>query len=132
MVGPAGAFAPAGLRHRPGRGGKARAEAAQVASDEFAVYFRELIAIRRARPAEDLLSEMIAAEDDGEKLTEDELIATCVLLLVAGHETTVGLISNAHPRPAPASRTSSPRCGLTRAWLPARSRRRCGTTRRCR
>jgi cytochrome P450 len=37
---------------------------------------------------------MIAAEDDGEKLTEDELIATCVLLLVAGHETTVGLISN--------------------------------------
>ena len=73
----------------------ARAEAAEVASDEFATYFRELIAIRRARPAQDLLSEMIAAEDDGEKLTEDELIATCVLLLVAGHETTVGLISNA-------------------------------------
>ncbi|HEY2315316.1 MAG TPA: cytochrome P450 [Streptosporangiaceae bacterium] len=73
---------------------QARAEAAQVASDEFAVYFRELIAIRRARPAPDLLSEMIAAEDNGEKLTEDELIATCVLLLVAGHETTVGLISN--------------------------------------
>jgi cytochrome P450 len=72
----------------------ARAEAAQVASDEFAVYFRELIAVRRAHPAEDLLSQMIAAEDDGEKLTEDELIATCVLLLVAGHETTVGLISN--------------------------------------
>lgn len=74
---------------------EARAEAAQVASDEFAAYFRELIAIRRARPAQDLLSEMIDAEDDGEKLTEDELIATCVLLLVAGHETTVGLISNA-------------------------------------
>ncbi len=73
---------------------QARAEAAQVAGDEFAVYFRELIAVRRAHPAEDLLSEMIAAEDDGEKLTEDELIATCVLLLVAGHETTVGLISN--------------------------------------
>jgi cytochrome P450 len=73
---------------------EARAEAAQVASDEFAVYFRELIAIRRARPAQDLLSQMIAAEDDGEKLTEDELIATCVLLLVAGHETTVGLIAN--------------------------------------
>ena len=74
---------------------QARADAAQVASDEFAAYFRELIAIRRARPAQDLLSEMISAEDDGEKLTEDELIATCVLLLVAGHETTVGLISNA-------------------------------------
>jgi cytochrome P450 len=73
---------------------QAREDAAQVASDEFAVYFRELIAIRRAQPAQDLLSEMIAAEDGGEKLTEDELIATCVLLLVAGHETTVGLISN--------------------------------------
>ena len=73
----------------------AKAEAAAVAGDEFAVYFRELIATRRARPADDLLSEMIAAEDNGERLTEDELIATCVLLLVAGHETTVGLISNA-------------------------------------
>jgi cytochrome P450 len=83
---------------------KARAEAAAVAGDEFAEYFRELIATRRAQPAGDLLSEMIAAEDDGEKLTENELIATCILLLVAGHETTVGLISNAilallrHPR----------------------------------
>jgi hypothetical protein len=74
---------------------KAKAEAAAVAGDEFAVYFRELIATRRAQPTEDLLSEMIAAEDNGERLTEDELIATCVLLLVAGHETTVGLISNA-------------------------------------
>jgi cytochrome P450 len=74
---------------------KAKADAAEVAGDEFAVYFRELIATRRAHPTDDLLSEMIAAEDDGERLTEDELIATCVLLLVAGHETTVGLISNA-------------------------------------
>jgi cytochrome P450 len=74
---------------------KAKAEAAAVAGDEFAVYFRDLIARRRAEPTEDLLSEMIAAEDDGERLNEDELIATCVLLLVAGHETTVGLISNA-------------------------------------
>jgi cytochrome P450 len=72
-----------------------RAQAAQAASDEFAEYFRELIAARRARPAADLLSDLIRAEDNGEMLTEDELIATCVLLLVAGHETTVGLISNA-------------------------------------
>ena len=62
---------------------------------EFADYFRELIAARRARPGDDLLSELIRAEDDGERLSEQELIATCVLLLVAGHETTVGLISNA-------------------------------------
>lgn len=74
---------------------QARADAAQIARDEFAEYFRELIARRRARPSGDLLSELISAEDGGEKLTEDELIATCVLLLVAGHETTVGLISNA-------------------------------------
>jgi len=74
---------------------QARADAADVASAEFAAYFRELIALRRGRPQPDLLSAMIAAEVQGEKLTEDELIATCVLLLVAGHETTVGLISNA-------------------------------------
>jgi cytochrome P450 len=74
---------------------QARAEGADLASAEFAVYFRELIALRRARPQPDLLSAMIAAEDSGDQLTEDELIATCVLLLVAGHETTVGLIANA-------------------------------------
>lgn len=74
---------------------QARAEAADAASEEFAAYFRELIAMRRAQPEADLLSAMIAAEDAGDQLTEDELIATCVLLLVAGHETTVGLISNA-------------------------------------
>jgi cytochrome P450 len=67
----------------------------RAAREEFAAYFRELIATRRAAPAGDLLSELIKAEDEGQRLTEDELIATCVLLLVAGHETTVGLISNA-------------------------------------
>jgi cytochrome P450 len=69
--------------------------AVAAARSEFADYFRELIAARRARPGEDLLSELIRAEDDGQRLSEQELIATCVLLLVAGHETTVGLISNA-------------------------------------
>ena len=71
------------------------AAAVQEARLEFADYFRELIAIRRARPAADLLSQLIRAEDDGQYLSEQELIGTCVLLLVAGHETTVGLISNA-------------------------------------
>ncbi len=69
--------------------------AAEQARLEFAQYFRELIAARRHRPADDLLSELIHAEDDGQRLSEQELIATCVLLLVAGHETTVSLISNA-------------------------------------
>ena len=73
----------------------APARAAQQARLEFADYFRELIAARRRRPADDLLSELIRAEDEGQRLSEQELIATCVLLLVAGHETTVGLISNA-------------------------------------
>jgi cytochrome P450 len=69
--------------------------AAEQARREFAGYFGELIAARRAEPADDLLSELIRAEDDGHRLSEEELIATCVLLLVAGHETTVSLISNA-------------------------------------
>ncbi len=57
-------------------------------------YFRELIAERRAAPRDDMLSALIAAEEAGDKLNEDELMATCILLLVAGHETTVNLIGN--------------------------------------
>ena len=60
----------------------------------LAGYFRELIAERRAAPREDMLSALIAAEEAGDKLNEDELLATCLLLLVAGHETTVNLIGN--------------------------------------
>jgi cytochrome P450 len=73
------------------------AELAQTeqASAEFREYFTELIAARRSSPADDLLTKLIRAEDDGQRLTLDEMISTCVLLLVAGHETTVGLISNA-------------------------------------
>jgi cytochrome P450 len=69
--------------------------AAEQASLEFGEYFTELIAKRRSSPADDLLTKLIKAEDAGDRLTVEELIATCVLLLVAGHETTVGLISNA-------------------------------------
>jgi pimeloyl-[acyl-carrier protein] synthase len=57
-------------------------------------YFRELIAERRAAPRDDMLSALIAAEEAGDTLSEDELLATCLLLLVAGHETTVNLIGN--------------------------------------
>jgi cytochrome P450 len=60
----------------------------------LAGYFRELIAERRATPRNDLLSGLIAAEEAGDKLSEEELLATCILLLVAGHETTVNLIGN--------------------------------------
>jgi cytochrome P450 len=61
---------------------------------ELAEYFRDLIARRRAEPRADLLSGLIAAEEAGDKLSEDELLSTCILLLVAGHETTVNLIGN--------------------------------------
>jgi pimeloyl-[acyl-carrier protein] synthase len=57
-------------------------------------YLGGLIAERRAHPAGDLLTALIAAEDQGHQLTEAELVSMCVLLLVAGHETTVNLIAN--------------------------------------
>lgn len=57
-------------------------------------YFRDLAAERRRRPGPDLLSALLEAEERGDRLTEDELLATCVLLYVAGHETTVNLIGN--------------------------------------
>ena len=60
----------------------------------LAAYFRELIAERRAAPRGDLLSALIAAEEAGDTLNESELLATCILLLVAGHETTVNLLGN--------------------------------------
>jgi len=65
-----------------------------AARHALADYFRALIAERRAAPRGDMLSDLIAAEEAGDKLSEDELLATCILLLVAGHETTVNLIGN--------------------------------------
>ncbi len=57
-------------------------------------YFRALIAERRAAPRADMLSDLIAAEEAGDKLSEEELLSTCILILIAGHETTVNLIGN--------------------------------------
>ena len=65
-----------------------------AARQSLAEYFRGLIAQRRAAPRGDLLSGLIAAEEAGDKLNEVELLATCILLLIAGHETTVNLIGN--------------------------------------
>ncbi|QFT62276.1 cytochrome P450 [Roseivivax sp. THAF30] len=76
--------------------GRSRAdeEAANAAARDFAAFLRSVIAERRKRPGNDLLSELIAAEENGEKLDEKELIATSVLLLNAGHEATVHTIGN--------------------------------------
>jgi cytochrome P450 len=60
---------------------------------QFSQYFFELLAERRRAPGDDLLSRMVQAEDGGTVLSEPELLSTCILLLVAGHETTVNLIS---------------------------------------
>jgi cytochrome P450 len=60
---------------------------------QFAGYFFELLAERRRSPGDDLLSRLVEVEDDGTVLSEGELLSTCILLLVAGHETTVNLIS---------------------------------------
>jgi len=66
----------------------------QTARAEFADYFRGLAAVRRRDPGDDLLSALVAVEEGGDTLTPQELIVTCTLLLVAGHETTVNLIGN--------------------------------------
>ncbi|WP_433203972.1 cytochrome P450 family protein [Nocardia sp. CA-107356] len=65
------------------------------ATDAIADYFERLIEQRRAEGlGEDLISDLIAASADGDRLTDDELISMVFLILVAGHETTVNLIGN--------------------------------------
>jgi len=76
---------------RETEGKYARAEAA---TREMAQLFRELIAARRAAPRPDMLSELVHLEDAGERFSEDELVATCILLLFAGHETTTHHLAN--------------------------------------
>ncbi len=61
---------------------------------EFADYLRGLAADRRANPQDDLITALVQVEEAGERLTMDELISTCVLLLNAGHEATVNVIGN--------------------------------------
>ena len=62
---------------------------------ELNAYFRPLLASRRQSPKDDLISAMISAEEGGERLAEDDLVALSSLLLVAGHETTSNLLGNA-------------------------------------
>ncbi len=65
-----------------------------AAEERAMAYFRDLIARRRSQPGDDLLSGLLEAEEQGDKLTEVELLRILYLLLVAGHETTVNLIAN--------------------------------------
>ncbi|MBA3340096.1 MAG: cytochrome P450 [Geodermatophilaceae bacterium] len=69
--------------------------AAERAAREFVAYLRELTAHRRTAPADDLISHLVSVRDtDGDRLTEDELVTTCILLLNAGHEATVNVTCN--------------------------------------
>ncbi|MGQ0567203.1 MAG: cytochrome P450 [Gemmobacter sp.] len=79
--------------YQAGRTG-ATEDRAVAAAQDFAAFLRRYVVERRARPADDLITHLIAAEAEGERLTTDELIATCILLLNAGHEATVHTIGN--------------------------------------
>ena len=71
-----------------------RAEA-EDAARAFVAMLREVVAERRRRPVpSDLVSDLVAAADGGDRLTEDEVVGTCVLLLMAGHEATVNVLGN--------------------------------------
>lgn len=70
---------------------RARSEASVM---EFATYFRDLIEARRGHLTDDLLSTLIRAEEEGDRLTPEELLVQGMGLLVAGFETTIGLIGN--------------------------------------
>jgi cytochrome P450 len=76
--------------------GRTRAveDKAVAATESFVAFMRSYVDEKRKNPADDLLSHLIAAEEDGEKLTTDELITTCILLLNAGHEATVHSLGN--------------------------------------
>ena len=77
-----------------GRPTLAEVEGALGAILEFEDYFRPLLAQRRIQPGPDLLSALAQAEEQGNLLTEQEVLSTCTLVLFAGHETTTNLIGN--------------------------------------
>ena len=68
--------------------------AARQATVELIAYMDEVVAQRRARPGADIMTALVQAEEDGERLSHDELLAFSILLLLAGHETTTNLIGN--------------------------------------
>lgn len=76
--------------------GRTRADedAAVEATRDFVTFLESYIAERRHDPRDDLISELIAAEEDGDRLSGAELVSTCILLLNAGHEATVHTIGN--------------------------------------
>ena len=80
--------------YQAGRDKQVEIKAAEAAA-EFAEYIRREIERRRSAPTEDLISSLIAAEEDGNRLSVDEMVSTCILLLNAGHEATANSLGNA-------------------------------------
>jgi pimeloyl-[acyl-carrier protein] synthase len=77
-----------------GHADEARARANEETLAEFRAFLEPLIEDRRARPQEDLISILASTDEQGERLTDDEIVSTCIVLLFAGHETTANLIGN--------------------------------------
>jgi cytochrome P450 len=77
--------------NKPGEDILQRAQSTLV---EIKAYLADLVSQIRGRPGEDLISQLVIAESEGDKLSEAELLNTCITLLVAGHETTTSLIGN--------------------------------------
>ncbi len=73
---------------------EAQQHAAEQAAGDFIDYVRSVIAARRRAPAGDLITELIQVADQGDKLTEDEIVCTVIVLLNAGHEATVNTLGN--------------------------------------
>lgn len=69
-------------------------DAGACASEELSEYFARQIEGKRQSPGDDLISKLIEVEEEGDRLSNEELISTCIVLLVAGHETTTHLIGN--------------------------------------
>ena len=73
---------------------RALEDKAVASTEEFVTFMRRYIENRRNQPADDLITHLIAVEDDGAHLSTDEIISTCILLLNAGHEATVHTLGN--------------------------------------
>lgn len=69
-------------------------ESAGIAGEELQAYLTSMVEQKRYQPGEDFISQLIAAEEEGDRLSAEEMYSTCALLLSAGHETTTRLIGN--------------------------------------
>ena len=105
-------------------------ERAAEAARDFADYVRGFARARRGDLGDDLVSQLLIAESDGGKLSEDELVATVILLLNAGHEATVQAIGNGVKAMLEQGSTRAPH-SRAKARPRRRSKNCCGSTRRC-